>query len=119
MGTMPPNKKAKKSIVVVTPKETWIYDFCLLSDEDATKTPLLTMLKALREAGLGKRKITFDNKRSGHGKFRLILETIYLKLKSHNGAFELFRAERGGTCCNLLIDMSAQSYTILIPQGTC
>ena len=70
------------------------------------------MLTALRESGLGKRKVTFDNKRSGHGKFK-VLESIYPKLKSQNGAFELFRAERGGTCCNLvLIDMSAQGYTI-------
>ena len=110
---MPPNKKAKKSIVVVTPKETWAHDFCLLSDKDATKTQSLTMLTALREAGLGKRKITFDNKRSGHGKFGQVLETIYPKLKSQNGAFELFRAERGETCCNLaLIGMSAHGYTI-------
>ena len=70
-------------------------------------------LTKLREAGLGKRRITFDNKRSGHGKVRQVLETIYPKLKCQNGAFEILRAERGGTSCKLvLIEMSKDGYTV-------
>ncbi len=67
----------------------------------------------MKEAGLGRRRITFDNKRSSHGKVRQVLETIFPKLKSQNGAFELLRAERGGTSCNLiLIAMSEHGYSV-------
>ena len=106
-------KPKKQNYVVITPKETYTHDFCLLSSKHSTKTPSLMELTKLREAGLGKCKITFDNKRSGHGKVRQVLETIYPKLKCQNGAFEILRAERGGTSCKLvLIEMSQDGYTV-------
>lgn len=111
----PPKKKPRKqtNVVFIQPKESWTHDFCLLSDKSARKTPSSSMLLGLREAGLGKRKITFDDKRSSHGKLRQVLETIYPKLKSQHGAFELLRADRGGINSSLaLINMSPHGYTI-------
>eukprot|EP00794_Sanderia_malayensis_P012362 gene12362-13633_t len=108
-----PKKARRQSCVIVAPKETYTHDFCLLAQKNATKTPSLTELTRLKEAGLGKRRITFDNKKSGHGKVRQVLETIYPKMKCQNGAFEILRGERGGVSVNLvLIPMSQDGYTV-------
>ena len=97
----------------IKPKESWTHDFCLLSRKNETKTPTVASLLLLKEAGLGKRRITFDDKKSGHGKVRQVLETIFPKLKGQSGAFELLRGVRGGTACDLIqIDMSPQGYTV-------
>ncbi len=108
-----PKKRARqqKNFVFLQPKELWTHDFCLLSDTAAKKTPSSSTLIALKEAGLGKRKVVFGDKRSSHGKVRQVLETIYPK--SQGEAFELLRADRGGTNSNLvLIKMSQNGYTV-------
>eukprot|EP00794_Sanderia_malayensis_P018570 gene18570-20432_t len=111
----PPKKRQKTQYAFVKPRETWTHDFCLLSSKNDSKTPTLSHLLELKEAGLGKRRISFDDKRSSHGKVRQVLETIYPKLRSQNGAFEMLRGERGGVKCNMnLIEMSPQGYTVLI-----
>ncbi len=112
----PPKKKARSArgnYIFIKPKETWTHDFCLLANPKDTKTPSLTTLVTLKEAGLGKKKVTFDDKRCGHGKCRQVLETVFPKLKTQCGAYEMLRADRGGVNCNLkLIEMSSQGYNL-------
>ncbi len=111
----PPQKRQKpqQNVVFIKPKESWTHDFCLLSKTYETKSPSVSNLSLLKEAGLGKRRIPFQEKTAGHGKMRQVLETIFPKLKSQCGAFEFMRGVRGGTSCSLIpIEMSSQGYTV-------
>eukprot|EP00794_Sanderia_malayensis_P010660 gene10660-11789_t len=114
--SVPPKKKARQARgnrIFIKPKETWTHDFCLLANPKDTRTPSLSTLVTLKEAGLGKKKVTFDDKRCGHGKVRQVLETVFPNLKSQRGAFEMLRADTGGVKCNLkLIEMSPQGYNL-------
>eukprot|EP00795_Rhopilema_esculentum_P010278 gene10278-18975_t len=65
------------------------------------KTPCTARLLKLKEAGIGKRSVRFDGKNASHGKARKVPETVFPNLKSQAGAFEMLRAERGGTNCDL------------------
>eukprot|EP00794_Sanderia_malayensis_P021006 gene21006-23058_t len=110
------------NIVFIKPKETWTHNFCLLNAKHCATSPSPATLMELQEAGLGKHRITFDDKKSGHGKLRRVLETTYPKLKSQGGAFELLRADGGGSKRKLLtIPMSPTGYTVsyLKEQLTC
>eukprot|EP00794_Sanderia_malayensis_P020887 gene20887-22938_t len=114
--SVPPTKKARQARgnrVFIKPKETWTHDFCLLANPKDTRTPSLSTLVTLKEAGLGRKKVTFDDKRCGHGKVRQVLETVFPKLKSQCGSSEMLRVDKGGVNCNLkLIEMSPQGYNL-------
>ena len=110
----PKKAKAKgKACFFIQPKETWTHEFCLLSKTSQNIAPSMDDLSELREAGLGKRKITFPSKT---GDFNVLSETLekeYEKLKSQDGAFELLRAESGGTSRPLrLLSMPSDGYNI-------
>ena len=112
--SVPLKRKPKvQSYVFIKPKEIWTHDFCLLADPKESKTPSLARMGALKEAGLEKGRVKFEDKNSSHGKVRQVLETVFPKIKSQSGAFEMLRAERGGISCNLTtIDMSSQGYNL-------
>ena len=83
------------------------------SSTEDDKTPTLNQLMGLRDCGLGKRKVVFQDKNSDHEKVREVLETTYPKLKTQNGAFELLRAQRGGVSQLLqVIPLSGKGYSI-------
>ena len=108
-------KKAKRGrySVFIPPRETWTRDFCLLSKTTDSKVPTFTEINLLKEAGLGRKKITFPDKNAGHNEVCKLLEKIFSKLQSQAGAFELLKAERGGKYCPLtVIPMSHKGYTI-------
>ncbi|XP_065058553.1 uncharacterized protein LOC135686279 [Rhopilema esculentum] len=106
-------KGKSQQYVFIKPKETWTRDFCLLAEPTEGKTPCTARLLKLKEAGIGKRKVRFDDKNASHGKVRQVLETVYPKLKSQAGAFEMLRADRGGTNCDLnIIPMSPNGYNL-------
>ena len=111
-----PLKKGKgkgKAVIMIQPKESWTHDFCVLSDPEQDKTPSQESLAALKEAGLGKRKVTFSNKNGNFEHFKAVLENEYEKLKSQDGALEVMRAESGGTSRPLrVILMPSNGYTI-------
>jgi hypothetical protein len=88
------NKKTK--VVVFQPRKSWTHDFCLLSDQSRSVTPSISQLSKLKDAGLGRKRIVFPDKKVLFVKVKSILETEYPKLKSQDGAFEFMRAEGGG-----------------------
>lgn len=113
-----PSKKGKgkskgKTVIMIQPKETWTHDFCLLSNTEQDKTPSQESLLSLKESGLGRKRVVFPNKNGNFEHFKDVLESEYEKLKSQDGAFELMRAESGGTSRPLkLILMPSNGYTI-------
>lgn len=96
-----PLKKTKgkgKGVIMIQPKESLTHDFCVLSDpEQDKKTPSQESFAALKEAGLGRRRVAFPNENGNFEHFKAVLESEYEKLKSQDGAFEVMRAESGGT----------------------
>ena len=113
-----PSKKGKgkwkgKAIIMIQPKESWTHDFCLISNTKQDKTPSQESLLALKEAGLGRKIVVFPNKNGNFEHFKDVLESEYEKIKSQDGAFELMRAESGGTSRPLkLILMPCDGYTV-------
>ena len=79
------------------PRKTWTHDFCLLSDPNRCLTPSVKHLVNIKDAGLGRKRIVFPDKKSSFSKVKQVLESEYPKLKSEDGAFELLRAEGGGS----------------------
>ena len=82
---------------MIQPKESWTNDFCLLSNTEQNKTPSQESLFALKEAELGTKRVVFPNKSGNFEHLKHVLESEYEKLKSQDVAFELMRAESGGT----------------------
>ena len=112
-----PPKKAKKGNskypIFITPKETWTRDFCLLANVTDEVVPSFHQLNQLQQAGLGRRRVTFSNKKADHNAVRACLEETFPKLKSQDGAYEFLKAERGGKHCPLLpIPLSPNGYPI-------
>ena len=100
-------------MIMTQPKESWMHDFWVLSDPEQDKTPSQESLAALKEAGLGRRRVTFPNKNGNFEHFKAVLESEYEKLKSQDGAFEVMQTESGGTSRPLrVILMPSNGYTI-------
>eukprot|EP00794_Sanderia_malayensis_P014795 gene14795-16329_t len=111
----PPKKRQRKSgnFVMITPKETWTHDFCVLNELSVSLSPTLNILSLLKEAGLERKKITFQDKNADHQKVCQTLEEHFPKLKSQHGAFEMLRAEKGGVSQKLsVLPLSAKGFTI-------
>lgn len=108
-----PRPAKRQKVVFIQPKKSWTHDFCLLAETKQIKTPSLTRLSAIKEAGLGKKRIVFPDKNAGFAKLKSVLETEYPKLKSQDGAFELMRAEGGGYSRSLcLIPIPSDGYSV-------
>lgn len=109
-----PNRENKRQkLVVFQPKKSWTHDFCLFSDPTRSVTPSISQLSQLKDAGLGRKRIVFPDKKALFIKVKSVLETEYPKLKSQDGAFEFMRAEGGGNCRPLcLIPMPPNGYNI-------
>eukprot|EP00112_Aurelia_sp_Birch-Aquarium-sp1_P024922 Seg806.15 transcript_id=Seg806.15/GoldUCD/mRNA.D3Y31 product="hypothetical protein" protein_id=Seg806.15/GoldUCD/D3Y31 len=110
-----PKKRPKKNgnYIMITPKETRTHDFCVLSEHSMSLSPTLNQLCSLREAGLGRRKVVFQDKNANHQKLCEVLEEYFPKLKTQHGAFELLRAEKGGMSQKLfVVPLSAKGYTV-------
>ena len=102
-----------KAIIMIQPKESWTHDFCLLSNTKQDKTPSQESLLALKEAGLGRRKVVFPNRNGNFEDLKGFLVSENEKIKSQDGAFELMRAESGGTSRPLKsILIPSDGYTI-------
>ena len=103
----------KENNFFFVPKDTWTHEFCLVARTDQQTTPSVKLSSSLRDAGMGKKKIVFPNKKAGHEEFRKELEKAFPKLASQNGAFELFRSGSGGSCRPLnIIPPCKDGYTI-------
>lgn len=74
------------------------------------RTPDCFSLLELNNAGLGRKKIVFQDKNGDHAHIRKTLEEQYPELKTQNGAFQFLRCELGGSGLRNLkvIDMSMQ-----------
>ena len=111
----PPTKRPRKNNqpFYFPPKETCTRDFCLLAKTSESQVPSFNRLNDLQLAGLGKKKVTFESKKTDHIGVRNKLELVFPKLKSQGGAFELLKAARGGKSCPLtVIPLSSKGYTI-------
>ena len=107
----PPAKRLKKNTFVV--KDTWTQKFCLLDSTDAQTTPSAGEQIQLTQAGLGLEKIVIPSRSGGHELIVKHLEENFSKLISQNGAFELLRAEGGGSSRPLiLIPIPANGYQV-------
>ena len=94
----PKTKKPKLNGYVparFTPLETWTHDICPLGKCDENKTPDRPRMEKLMEAGLGKMKLVFPNKKAGHNEFQSFLEEKFPRLID-GGGIEVLRAVGGG-----------------------
>ena len=109
-----PKREVKRAkAVVFQPRKTWTHDFCLLSNPSCNVTPSISQLTKLKDAGLGRKRITFPDKKASFMKFKSSLEKEYPKLKDQDGAFEIMRAQGGGNSRPLhLIKMPSEGYNI-------
>lgn len=85
----------------------------MLSDPNRCVTPSVQQLAKLKDAGLGRKRLVFPDKKALFIKVKHVLETEYLKLKAQDGAFEFLRAEGGGSNRPLcLIPIPSVGYSI-------
>jgi hypothetical protein len=108
-----PNRGNKRAKVFFQPRKSYTHDFCLLSDPNRCLTPSVKQLAKLKDAGLGRKRIVFPDKKAEFLKVKQVLETEYPKLTTQDGAFEFLRAEGGG--CNrtlCLIPIPSDGYSI-------
>ena len=107
-----PKREVKKAkVVVFQPRKTWTHDFCLLSNPSCNVTPSINQLAKLKDAGLGRKRITFPDKQASFMKFKSSLEEEYPKLKDE--AIEIMRAQGGGNSRPIhLIQMPSEGYNI-------
>ena len=76
-------------------KETWTNGFCCIPYTWSKETPSVKLNEALRKAGLGKKKICFDNWFAKHEEACKKLEEEFVPLKDCGG-YTLLRSNGGG-----------------------
>ena len=103
------------------PQPTWTHEFFLLSRTTDCRTPERSQIDAMQKAGLGRCKITFQDKRGDHVHVKETLEKYYPKLASQNGAFQLLRCLSGGSGTRELtvIPMGVDGYPISMLKEVC
>lgn len=78
-----------------TPLETWTHDICVLGRCDENYTPSRERNNVLVNAGLGKMKLVFPDKKAKHADVQSFLNEKLPRLKD-GGGFEVMRAHGGG-----------------------
>ena len=78
-----------------TPLETWTHDICVLGRCDENATPDGQRMDVLMQAGLGKMKLVFPNKKESHIEVENFLEEKFPRLRD-GGGIEVLRAVGGG-----------------------
>ena len=78
-----------------TPQETWTHDICVLGKCDEAFTPDRERMEVLLQAGLGKMKVVFPDKKASHFDVETFLHEKFPRLQS-GGGFEVLRAVGGG-----------------------
>ena len=63
--------------LVFKPRETWTDDFVCLSKQNVENTPSQTSLMELKEAGLGRKKVTFSDKLGNFSHVKITLEEFF------------------------------------------
>lgn len=95
----PPQSKKPKlkgyEPVRFTPLETWTHDICVLGRCDENVTPGRQRMDVLMQAGLGKMKLVFPNKKGSHIEVENFLEEKFPRLRD-GGGIEVLRAVGGG-----------------------
>ena len=94
----PQSKKPKPNgyePVRFTPPETWTHDICVLGRCDENITPDRQRMDVLMQAGLGKMKLVFPNKKASHIEVENFLVSKFPRL-THKGGIEVLRAVGGG-----------------------
>ena len=94
----PKSKKPKLNGYVpvrFSPLETWTHDVCVLGKCDENVTPDRQRMDILMQAGLGKMKLVFPNKKANHMEVQSFLEEKFPRL-SDGGGIEVLRAVGGG-----------------------
>ena len=93
------------------PKETWTHEFFCLAAKDQTRTPTRAAKFTLQQAGLGRRKICFNNK-AKFAEFRQKLEEAFPK-PCEGGGFEIMRTGHQGSNSSLnTITPPASGYSV-------
>ncbi|XP_028404111.1 uncharacterized protein LOC114526791 [Dendronephthya gigantea] len=93
--------------------DTWTHDVCILGRCDESTTPDRSRSEALTQAGLGRVRIVFPNRKASHADLQNFLESKFPKLKA-GGGFEVLRAHGGGGGQRslVLILPSNEGYTV-------
>lgn len=78
-----------------TPLETWTHDICVLGRCDESHTPSRERNEVLVNAGLGKMKLVFPDKKAKHDDVEKFLVEKFPRLND-GGGFEVLRAHGGG-----------------------
>ena len=84
-----------------TPLETWIHDICVLGRCDEGYTPNRERNDVLENAGLGKMKLVFPDKKAKHANVQSFLIEKFPRLRN-GGGIEVLRAHGGGGGCRPL-----------------
>ena len=78
-----------------TPLDTWTHDVCVLGRCEECCTPSRERNEVLINAGLGKMKLVFPDKKAKHADVLSFLTEKFPRLKD-GGGFEVLRAHGGG-----------------------
>lgn len=95
---------------MIQPEESWTHDFCLLSHTEPKQDSVTGSTSFIKRSRAWQEKGCFPKQKRGLPKFNDVLEREYDKLRSQDAAFELMRAETGGTSRPLKLSS--------IPMGT-
>ena len=118
-GNRPRNRK-RRQVMFYQPKTTETATFFLLPCKRHKISAAAERQKHLL-AGLGRRKIVFDNKEGDHDYLFSVLEVEFPKLKKLSFAFTLSKCQSGCSGCRPLekIPMGPAGYTIPWLKGNC
>ena len=103
------------------PQPTWTHEYFLLGKTTDCRTPERSKIDTMQKAGLGRHKITFQEKRGDHVHVRETLEKYYPKIASQNGARQLRRCLAGGSGIRHLtvIAMGVDGYPLSLLIEVC
>lgn len=109
-----PQKKActVQAVIPIVVKDTWTHDFLLLQSPLSGKTPSVSELTSLSLAGLGRKKVVFNNKHGDFGHLRSTLEKEFPKLESR--PLIPIPVQRDGYSIPFLKDMISSNAVIYI-----
>ena len=115
------SSNTKFSSPYFVPPTTWTHEFFLLNKTTDHCTPLRSQIDAMQRAGLGRRKVIFEDKRGDHVHVRETLDKYFPKLASQNGAFQLLRCLSGGSGVQELsvIPMGVDGYPVSLLKDVC
>ena len=92
-------------------EESWTHQFVCVAENDQESIPSMHLKCQLTNAGLGEKKVIFNDKKCLWQHVKSVLEHEYPKLKDIDGAFEILRSS-GSRRSLEVIPIPPKGYTV-------